>query len=281
MFKHSVLALALLASCGSAVAVECKAVFGDGQQQFILATGSPGELGLLEQLAVTFGKQHDANMCWVKAGSGKSLKMLSEDKVDMVMVHAPAAEQQAIDAGWATQHTLIGANEFYLVGPAADNGDIKSANSVAEAYANIAANQAPFYSRGDNSGTHKKELAIWQSAKITPSGDWYRTTNDFMRASLKLADANHGYFMTDSSTYVATHKQLKNSQVLFKGDPVLINTYHALRDTDLSRNGVQLSQQFIEFVASAEGQQILTDFGKKEHGAAMYENAKAAEKYLH
>ncbi|MGI2259288.1 substrate-binding domain-containing protein [Shewanella sp. GXUN23E] len=284
--KYTALTIALLTSAaalvsGTVSAAECKAVFGDGKQEFILATGSPGELGLLEALADAFNPAHDSRMCWVKAGSGKSLSLLKDGQVDMVMVHAPAAEKQAVKDGWAAQRTLIGSNEFYLVGPAADQGQVQQAKSVAEAYANIAANQALFYTRADNSGTHKKELSIWQSADIKPVGDWYQPTNDFMRASLKKADANGGYFMTDSSTWVATRKELPNLTILFKGDPVLINTYHALRASDLNDQGVSLSQAFIEFVASDKGQQIITDYGVAEHGQAMYDNAVVAAKYDH
>ncbi|MCL2915864.1 substrate-binding domain-containing protein [Shewanella corallii] len=277
--KYSVLTIALLAFTGVTQAADCKAVFGDGKQEFILATGSPGELGLLEELADAFNKDHNSRMCWVKAGSGKSLSLLKAGKVDMAMVHAPAAEKQAVKDGWAAQRTLIGSNEFYLVGPAADKGKVKGTESVAQAYRNIANNQALFYTRADNSGTHKKELSIWQSADIKPAGDWYQQTNDFMRASLKKANANGGYFMTDSSTWVATARQLPDLTILFKGDPVLINTYHALRGADLNDQGVALSKTFIEFVASKQGQQIITEYGVKEHGQAMYDNAVVASKY--
>lgn len=279
--KYSVLTIALLAFSGVAQAADCKAVFGDGKQEFILATGSPGELGLLEELADAFNQDHNSRMCWVKAGSGKSLSLLKAGKVDMAMVHAPAAEKQAVKDGWAAQRTLIGSNEFYLVGPMADKGKVKGAESVAQAYRNIADNKALFYTRADNSGTHKKELSIWQSADIKPAGDWYQPTNDFMRASLKKANANGGYFMTDSSTWVATARQLPDLTILFKGDPVLINTYHALRGADLNDQGVALSKAFIEFVASKQGQQIITEYGVKEHGQAMYDNAVVAAKYDH
>jgi|GEM_PF-1767354 len=102
---------------------ECTAVYGKGPNRFALATGSPGELGLLEKLIVPFNRKHDVTICWKKAGSGKSLRLLKTKAVDMVMVmvmvmvHAPAAEKQAVEAGWATKRTLIGANEFYLSAP--------------------------------------------------------------------------------------------------------------------------------------------------------------------
>ena len=100
------------------------AVYGSGANQFSLATGSPGELGLLKVLAETFGKQDNAKMTWFKMGSGKSLQLLKDKKVDMIMVHAPAAEKRAVQDGWATQRTLLGSNEFFIVGPANDPAKI-------------------------------------------------------------------------------------------------------------------------------------------------------------
>jgi tungstate transport system substrate-binding protein len=180
-----------------------EAVYGDGSSQFSLATGSPGELGLLKVLAETFGKQDNAKMAWYKAGSGESLKLLKDKKVDMIMVHAPVAEKKAIQDGWAIKRTLLGSNEFFIVGPASDPAKIAGAKSAVEAYRRIAAAKAKFFSRGDNSGTHKKEMDVWKKADLTPQGGWYVVTKDFMTATLKRANQGKGYFMVDSSTWVA------------------------------------------------------------------------------
>ena len=106
------------------------AVYGSGPNQFSLATGSPGELGLLKVLAETFGKQDNAKMAWFKAGSGESLKLLKDKKVDLIMVHAPAAEKKAVQDGWATKRTLLGSNEFFIVGPANDPAKIAGAKNA-------------------------------------------------------------------------------------------------------------------------------------------------------
>ena len=97
---------------GSWAADTYNAVYGDGSARFTLATGSPGELGLLAELAKAFNQKHGTALCWKKAGSGKSLKLLQAKKVDIVMVHAPAAEKKAVQDGWAIKRTLIGSNEF-------------------------------------------------------------------------------------------------------------------------------------------------------------------------
>ncbi len=271
----------LLSGHLSLAAGPCKESYGSGEQTFSLATGSPGELGLLKVLAEAFSKSEKSTLCWQKAGSGASLKLLKAKAVDMVMVHAPAAEKKAVEEGWAVKRTLIGSNEFYIVGPKSDPAGISAAETSAEAYAKIAAARAKFYSRGDNSGTHKKELAIWQKAGIEPSGDWYQTSGTFMMATLKLADQNKGYFMTDSSTWVAGKKEMTNLAVLFKGDPFLINTYHALCQPKGATPGQAAAGKFIDFVASEKGQNILRDFGAAQYGEGLYNDAEYAKTYDH
>lgn len=260
---------------------ECKAIYGTGANSFNLATGSPGELGLLEAIAVVFNPKFDTRICWQKAGSGKSLKLLKEKKVDMVMVHAPAAEKQAVKDGWAIKRHLIGSNEFYIVGPKDDPAGISKVKSAAEAYANIAKIQTNFYSRGDNSGTHKKEMAIWQQAGIQPSGDWYVITKTFMMATLKMADEKKGYFMTDSSTWVAAKKEMKNITILFRGDPFLINTYHTLAQPEGATAGQPYAAKFIDFLVSKEGQDLIGSFGHDRFGEGLYNDAAYAKQFDH
>jgi tungstate transport system substrate-binding protein len=262
-------------------ASDCKAVYGDGTHKFTLATGSPGELGLLEELAEAFNEKHDTAVCWKKAGSGASLKLLKAKEADVVMVHAPAAEKNACAEGWACKRTLIGSNEFYIVGPKDDPAGIAQAETAADAYARIAKAEAKFLSRGDNSGTHKKEMAIWKQAGMEPSGDWYIVTKDFMMATLKEANEVNGYFMTDSSTWVAGKKQLDNLAVLFRGDPFLVNVYHALCQPKGATPGQKYASMFVDFVGSDEGQEIIRNYGKYLYGEAMYNDANYAKQYEH
>ena len=278
--KRFIVALLLIAMTSiPGLAADCAESYGEGAQVFSLATGSPGELGLLKALAEEFAKDNDARMCWVKAGSGESLKLLKEKQVDMIMVHAPAAEKKAVEEGWAMKRTLIGSNEFYIVGPAEDPAQIAQAKDAADAYQRIAASKSLFFSRGDNSGTHKKEMDAWKNSGVTPEGDWYVVTKDFMMATLKRADAERGYFMTDSSTWVAAKKDMKNLQILFRGDRFLVNTYNALVSADESRPGTALGSKFIDFVASDKGQTILSGYGKDKYGEGLYNDAAYAQEY--
>ena len=272
-------ALCLLAATGALAGPKVEQAYGPGPGTFSLATGSPGELGLLGVLGEAYCAKAGCRLDWVKAGSGQSLDMLKAGDVDMIMVHAPAAEKKAVAEGWAGCAALIGSNEFFLVGPASDPAGIAKATSAADAYRRIAADKARFFSRGDNSGTHKKEMDTWKDAGIEPSGEWYVVTKDFMTATLKRANDEGGYFMTDSSTWVAEKKDMPKLTVLFSGDKKLVNTYHALCRQENGKPASALAAGFITFVASPEGQGIIASFGKDKHGEALYNDAVYAKKY--
>ena len=257
----------------------CTEVYGKGESKMALATGSPGSLGLVKALAEAFNAKNNCCLCWYKAGSGASLKLLKDREADVVMVHAPAAEKTAVQEGWAKKRTLIGSNEFYIVGPKEDPAEISQAKTAADAYKRIAEVKAKFFSRGDNSGTHKKEMMIWKQAGIAPEGSWYVVTKDFMKPTLRRADKDKGYFMTDSSTWIAAKNNLPNLVILFKGDPVLVNTYHALCVSDEATPSQKLGAAFVNFLGSEEGQRIVREYGKNKFGEALCNDATYARKF--
>lgn len=277
----SVLAgLFLLLATLSPLAMGQEAVaYGSGKNHFSLATGSPGELGLLKVLAEEFGKEADATMLWFKAGTGKSLALLKEKKVDMAMVHAPVQVAKALEEGWATQKTLIGSNEFYIVGPADDPAKLATAADAKEAYRRVASNAAKWVSRGDNSGTHQKEMDLWKAAGVSYQGAGYIVTKDFMTASLKRANAEKAYFMSDSSTWIMEKGVAPDLKILFRGDKALVNTYHALAAAPGATPGRETAVKFIAFVASEKGQSIIRDYGRDRFGEALYNDAVYASKY--
>lgn len=274
-----VLATLLGMTAVAANAQTAAAEYGNGSQRFSLATGSPGELGLLKVLGEAFGKQADATLVWIKAGTGQSMQLLKERKVDMAMVHAPAQVDKAVADGWATGKTLIGSNEFYIVGPASDPAGIAKARDAADAYARIASAQATFVSRGDNSGTHQKELQVWAKANIKPAGDWYIETKDFMTASLKRANAEGAYFMSDSSTWIMEQGVAPSLKILFRGDKFLVNTYHAIVAPSGATAGRDTAEKFIAFVASPAGQKIIREYGAAQYPQALYNDADYAKQY--
>ena len=271
--------LLAICACSGPARQQYNAVYGTGPRQLVVATGSPGELGLLKTIAEAFAKQEHAKVCWRKAGSGRSLQLLHEREVDVAMVHAPAAEEKAVKEGWARARTLIGSNEFFIVGPTDDPAGIRTAKTAAEAYTKIAASRATFLSRADNSGTHKREIAIWKQAGVAPQGDWYVKTGDFMMATLKRANAEKGYFMTDSSTWVVGRNDTPRLGLLFRGDPILVNVYHALCQPPGATPGAALGERFVSFLASEQAQAALRSFGKERYGEPLYNDANHSKQY--
>ena len=225
----AVMALMLLGPSTLCPGISRAAVYGAGADQFSLATGSPGELGLLKVLAETFGKQDNAAMAWFKAGSGKSLQAPERQKSGPD--HGPrpgrGKARRFRTAGPPSGPSSAPMNFLSWVPPVI-RPRLPRPRTRLDAYRRIAAAKARFFSRGDNSGTHKKEMDIWKKAGLQPQGDWYVVTKDFMTATLKRANQEKGYFMVDSSTWVAEKKNMPNLKILFKGDKLLVNTYHAL-----------------------------------------------------
>lgn len=259
------------------------AEYGSGARRFSVATGSPGELGLVEALGRAFARVGDATLVWVKAGTGQSLSLLQDARVDMAMVHAPALVDQALAAGWATGKTLIGCNEFYIVGPADDPAQLGQASDAIDAYRRLASagaeSRAKFVSRGDHSGTHQKEMALWQLAGVEPAGDWYIAARDFMTASLMRANLEGAYFMCDSSTWIMEQRVAPSLQVLFRDDPQLVNIYHAIVAPPGLTTGREAALQFVNFVASPLGQKIIREHGRHDYPEALYNDAIYARRF--
>lgn len=274
------MAITLIPICSVCFAAdEAGTTYGTGTHSFSLATGSPGELGLLKVLAEDFARRADARMVWIKAGTGQSLDLLKAKKVDMVMVHAPAQVDKAVQDGWGTHKTLIGSNEFYIVGPKSDPAAISKASSAAEAYRQVSTGARAFVSRGDNSGTHQKEMQIWKQAGVQPAGGWYIVTRDFMTASLKRANAEGAYFMSDSSTWIMEKSVAPDLTILFRGDRFLVNTYHALAAPAGATPGRDTAEKFIAYVASDVGQEVIRSYGRERFGEGLYNDMRYAKQF--
>lgn len=248
------------------------ATWGNGPRHFAIATGSPGETGLLERLATEFAHGNDATVHWYRAGSGEALEWLRQGKVDMVLAHAPEAEERAVADGWATGRALVGSNEFWIVGPHDDPARVSSATSAADALRRIHAARARFVSRGDRSGTHQRELSLWRSAGVEPAGEWYVVTGDFMIASLRRANAGHAYFLTDSSTFILQRSELPNLKLLFRGGKALSNAYHTLYRAQPTP-GTPTARRFGDFLLSRRGQELIRKYGRGRYGEPLYLDA--------
>ncbi|MEX1200802.1 MAG: substrate-binding domain-containing protein [Methylophaga sp.] len=224
-------------------------------------TTSTDNSGLLKYLHDHYKSETGVQVAVIAVGTGKSLKLGANGDVDIALVHAPAAELKYVEQGYFVDRRAVMFNDFVIVGPENDPAGIKSAKTATEALAKIAESGADFVSRGDDSGTHKKELQLWQQAGIKPTGSWYIAAGQGMGAVLKLADEKLGYALTDRGTQIAFAEKM-DLVVLNEGDPALGNPYHIMTVNPQKHSHVRtdLAKQYTDFITSEAGQQLIADF---------------------
>lgn len=238
--------------------------WGHGAESLRMATTTSTEnSGLLQVLNPPFERIYDAKVHVIAVGTGKALRIAQNGDVDVVFVHAPEAERKFVEAGYGVDRKAVMYNDFIIVGPKSDPARIKEAGTAAEALNKIAQQQALFVSRGDDSGTHKKEKALWQSAGLTPQGDWYAPAGQGMGAVLRIADDKDAYTLTDRGTYLAYRGKIRLVP-LFEGDPVLNNPYHimAVNPEKFPHVQYELAKKYIDYVTGPVGQKIIARFRK-------------------
>lgn len=245
-----------------------------GSGDVILATTtSTADTGLLDALAPLFKERTAYTLKPVAVGTGQALQMGREGNADALLVHAPASEQELVDAGIGINYKLVMHNDFIVVGPASDPAGIKGLTDAAAAFTKIHEQAAIFVSRADDSGTHKKELEVWAKADLEPGGDWYVQTGEGMGQTLTIASERGGYTLTDRGTYLALKDNL-HLDILVEGDEVLKNIYHVMQvnpekfpDLDINAEG---GKAFVDFMVSPEVQEFIGSFGVQEYGQPLF-----------
>lgn len=229
-------------------------------------TTSTDNTGLLDYLIPKFKEATGIEVKWTATGTGKALKLGENCDVDILMVHAPAAEKQFVKAGFGTDRQEIMYNDFVIIGPADDQAEIKG-KAIKEALKTLKDKQAVFVSRGDNSGTHKKELSLWTAAELpVPEKEgWYVQTGQGMLTTINIAAERKGYTMTDRGTYIKYEDNFKGNpplKILVEGDAVLLNQYSviAIDKKHCSKARYETAMQFIDWIAGAEAQQLIKGF---------------------
>ncbi|MBU1161839.1 MAG: substrate-binding domain-containing protein [Proteobacteria bacterium] len=229
-------------------------------------TTSTDNTGLLDYLAPKFKEATGIELNWTATGTGKALKLGENCDVDILMVHAPAAEKKFVSDGFGVDRREIMYNDFVIIGLAADKAGIKG-KSIKDALQTVKAKQAVFVSRGDNSGTHKKELSLWKAADlpVPEKENWYVQTGQGMLATINIATERNGYTMTDRGTYIKYEDTMKGNpplKILVEEDAVLLNQYSviAINVKHCPKAKYDTAKQFIEWIAGAEAQQLIKDF---------------------
>ncbi|MCV2869237.1 substrate-binding domain-containing protein [Defluviimonas sp. WL0002] len=187
-------------------------------------TTSFANSGLAEVLLPEIEKDTGITVELLVVGTGQALELGANGDVDTVLVHSRAAEEKWLAEGNGTHRREIMYNDFIVVGPAADPAGAHSAATAADAFAAIATAQAPFVSRGDDSGTHKAELKLWKAAGVEPTGDWYKAVGQGMGAALNTAAGLDAYIFSDRATWLSFENKA-GLELLFEGDPALFNQY--------------------------------------------------------
>ena len=225
------------------------------------STTSTQNSGLYDAILPEFTAVTGIEVRVVAVGSGQALRNAADCNGEIVIVHHPAAEQVFLDAGYADRRFKLMRNDFVIIGPGDDPAGISSAGNAELAMVRIAAAQHPFVSRGDDSGTHSRELKIWQRASIAPTGSWYRETGAGMGATLNIAVGMDAYALTDRSTWIRFGNKLHH-QILFTGGSDLSNQYSIMAVNHEMCRGLNAdaAQNFMQWMLSNAGQRAIRDF---------------------
>jgi tungstate transport system substrate-binding protein len=227
----------------------------------LATTTSTANSGLMDFLLPKFTEVTGLDVHLIAVGTGKALRLGREGDVDIVLVHARQAEDKFVADGYGVDRADVMYNDFIIVGPSSDPADVKNSASVAEVFRKIHHSEQPFISRGDDSGTHKRELLLWQSSGQSPAGRWYREVGQGMGKTLQIANEVNGYTMTDRGTWLAYQSKL-DVVVLFENDPPLFNPYGIIavnpeRHPDVNYTG---ASKLIQWMISPAVQEMIGEF---------------------
>ena len=262
VFLAAAVALALLAPLGAAAQTAA----------IILATTtSTQDSGLLDVLVPRFERESGIAVKVIAVGTGAALRMAARGDADAVLVHAPEAEQRYVQSGDLVDGRAVMHNDYVLVGPADDPAGIRGMRSLSDVMRAIASRSA-FISRGDDSGTHGQELALWAAAGIDPAGVARREeTGQGMGATLNVADQRRAYTLADRGTYLSLRRRL-DLVVLFEGERRLRNPYHAYVVNPARHPGVRHAEarRFVDFLVSAPVQETIAEFRRDDLGEPLF-----------
>ena len=236
----------------------------NAQERLRLATTTSTEnSSLLAELHPPFEKKYGVKVDVIAVGTGKALRLGENGDVDVVIVHAPAAEISFVEKGHGVERLPVMHNDFVILGPQDDPAGLGSARTLNEVLQKLFDSGSYFVSRGDDSGTHKKEMSLWRTAGKNPVGSWYMAAGQGMGAVIQISNDKEAYTLSDRGTYIA-HKDKIGLVTVFEGAPELFNPYHVIIVNPEKHPHVktELAQKYVDFIRGEYGQKIIREFKK-------------------
>ncbi len=267
------LALSLLLTLGACArpGQETSAQVQPAKVLVLATTTSTYDSGLLDAILPDFEEKTGIKVDVVAVGTGQALKLGEAKDADVLLVHAKNREETFVQEGYAPFRKDVMYNDFVVVGPPDDPAGIRGMSDAAAAFRKIAEARATFVSRGDESGTHIKELGIWEKAGVKPQGDWYLSAGQGMGAVLTMASEQRGYTLSDRATYLARRDGL-DLDILVEGDPILFNQYGVLpiAQDAAHQDKFAAAMAFVNWITSPETQKLIAAFGKDAYGQQLF-----------
>jgi tungstate transport system substrate-binding protein len=240
----------------------------------LATTTSTQDSGLLDVLVPLFTQQSGYQVKTVSVGTGAALALGGRAEVDVVLVHAPDSEKLWMAQGYGTERLLVMHNDFILIGPSDDPAGVKGMSSAVGAFKSLAAAQAPFVSRGDNSGTQQAELAIWKQAQVDPKGrPWYLESGTGMGQTLTITDQKRAYTLSDRATWLAWTGKI-DLPIVVEGDRTLFNVYHVMPVNPAHFPSIKINvagaRAFADFLLAPATQEVIGSFGRDKYGQSLF-----------
>lgn len=259
----SIVTLTLLSSCS----------LPTGGSLTLATTTSVNDSGLLEYLKPEFEKDTGITLKIVAQGTGQAIKTGENGDADVLLIHSKKAEEQFVSEGHGVKRIELMYNYFVMIGPKEDPAGLTKLDekNAAAALKMIADAKLPFVSRGDDSGTHKKEMSLWKEAGIEPSGNWYISAGKGMGAVLSMASEKQAYTLTDKATYLSMKDKL-NLEIVLENARDLLNQYTIIAVNPDKHKGINNkgAQKFIEWMMSDKALKMINDFGKDKYGEGLF-----------
>ena len=237
----------------------------------LASTTSTLDSGLFDALIPPFEKKFACSVKVIAVGSGQAIRLARDGNADVLLVHDREAEEKFVADGFGVERLDVMHNDFVVVGPPNDPARIRGLQG-AESFTRLAVRGAFFVSRGDASGTHKKELQLWKASGVQPAGTWYLESGSGMEATLRIASEKSAYCLVDRATWLAHRKEVANLALLVENDEHLFNPYSVIvvAPEKFPWPNFKLASHFAEFIRSAEGQAIIGAYGKDTFGSALF-----------